>query len=103
MGSLWLPKDGEAWSTDLVSSVRSEWGPGQVASLSLGFYSLKRDNGPPLVDGLHEVILSLGRISRNVTLFVHLRTAHLDKYPEHSPHNSKGHNTSGETEAQELV
>lgn len=79
----------------LCPQIRSEWSPGQVASLSLGFYSLKRDNGPPLVDGLHEVILSRGRISGNVTLFVHLRTAHLDKYPEHSPHNSKGHNTSG--------
>ncbi|KAI4549545.1 hypothetical protein MG293_001875 [Ovis ammon polii] len=43
-----------------LSKIRSEWSPGQVASLSLGFYSLKRDNGPPLVDGLHEVILSRG-------------------------------------------
>lgn len=79
----------------LCPQIYSEWGPGQVASLSLGFYSLKWDNGPPLVDRLHGVILSHSRISGNVTISVHLRTAHLDKCPEHSPHNSKGHNTSG--------
>ena len=54
-----------------------------------GLLFCKMGRWPSLVGRLNGVIFSHSRILRNVTIFFHLRAAHLDKCPEHSPHNSK--------------